>query len=57
LANRNDDGRAKLIVGSSLVLTTISIDGRLDLPTKRFALIQFSSPLSISDPQPIPLRV
>jgi hypothetical protein len=57
LANRNDDGRAKLIAGSSLVLTSISFDGHLDLRTKQSAPIQFSNALSISDPHPTPLRL
>jgi hypothetical protein len=57
LANRNDDGRAKVMAGSSLVLASISFDGRLDVRTKRFPLIPFSNALSISDPHPTPLRL
>jgi hypothetical protein len=57
LANRNDDGRTKLIAGSWLVLTRMSFDGRLDLQTKPFPLIQFSNVRSISDPQATPLRL
>ncbi|HEX7792775.1 MAG TPA: hypothetical protein VF456_00415 [Vicinamibacterales bacterium] len=57
LANRNDDGRAKVIAGSSLVLASISFDGRLDVRTKQFPLIAFPDALSISDPHVTPLRV
>jgi hypothetical protein len=57
LANRNDDGRAKVIAGSPLVLTSVSFDGRLDLRTKRVPLIQFSHVRSISDPYATPLRL
>jgi hypothetical protein len=57
LADRNDDGRAKLMTGSSLVLTNISFDGRLDLRTKRVSLLQLSNALSIFDPHQTPLRL
>src|SRR5215831_20974202 len=39
LANRNEDGRAKVITGSTLVLASISFDGRVDVRAGRFPLI------------------
>jgi hypothetical protein len=57
LANRNDDGRTKLIGSSSLVLTSVAFDGRVNLPTKPFHLGQLSDALSTTDPQQTPLRV
>ena len=57
LANRPDDGRAKLIVGSPLVLTSISFDGRVDVRTQPFPLNNLSDALSISEPHATPLRL
>jgi hypothetical protein len=57
LANRNDDGRAKVIAGPSLVLASSSFDGRLDVRTTRFPLTAFSNALSISGPPVTPLRL
>jgi hypothetical protein len=57
VANRNDDGRTRLIAGSSVALTSVACDGRVNLPTKQFHLAPLFDTLSISDPHQTPLRL
>jgi hypothetical protein len=57
LANRTDDGRTKLIGSSSLAMTSVAVDGRVNLPTKPFSFDQALAIRSSSNRCSPPLRV